>query len=63
MLFGLSDAIQLQAQSLEFGRVLPHDIWSLLPYVVTIAAVVIGRKGAQYPASCGVPYRPAADAG
>ena len=58
MLFGVSDAIQLQAQSLEFGKVLPHDIWSLLPYVVAIIAVVLGGKGARYPAACGVPFRP-----
>jgi simple sugar transport system permease protein len=58
LLFGVCDAIQLQAQSLDFGSALPQEIWSMLPYVVTIVAVVVGGKGARYPASCGVPYRP-----
>jgi simple sugar transport system permease protein len=56
--FGLANAVQLQAQSLSFGGALPHDIWSLLPYVVVVVAVALGGRGVRYPAACGVPYRP-----
>jgi simple sugar transport system permease protein len=54
-LFGFAESFQYQAQTLGL-EVVPSQLWSMLPYVVTILAVVIGRA-ARYPAAIGVSYR------
>ena len=55
-LFGISTAFQFQAQALGWTDTVPEEFWSILPYVVTIGAVLVGRS-ARYPASVGIPYR------
>jgi simple sugar transport system permease protein len=54
-LFGLSTALQFQAQNLGLLSDLPAQLWLALPYIVTIIAVVVA-KGAQYPAATAIPY-------
>jgi simple sugar transport system permease protein len=58
VLFGVSQALQFQAQSLGFLSSLPAEAWLALPYVVTIVAVV-AAKSSRYPNACGVPFTPA----
>jgi general nucleoside transport system permease protein len=57
-LFGVSQALQFQAQSLGVLSALPAEAWLALPYVVTIVAVVVARSS-RYPNACGVPFTPA----
>jgi ABC-type uncharacterized transport system permease subunit len=57
LLFGLAQAIQFQSQHLGPLAHVPTHILIALPYIVTIAAVIVA-KGARYPAGVGIPFRP-----
>lgn len=59
LFFGAADALQLRAQT--FGFAIPHQFFVMLPYLLTIAALVgfVGRTVA--PQSLGVPYKSEAD--
>lgn len=57
LLFGVAQALQFQSQHLGFVSDVPSHVLVALPYVVTIAAVVLAR-GSRYPAAVGVPFRP-----
>lgn len=57
LLFGVAQALQFQSQKLGFISDVPSHVLVALPYVVTIAAVVLAR-GSRYPAAVGVPFRP-----
>jgi simple sugar transport system permease protein len=54
LVFGMGDALQLRAQT--FGFAVPHQFFIMLPYLVTIAAMigVVGRS--TPPAHLGRPY-------
>lgn len=56
LLFGAADALQLRAQS--FGSFIPYQIYLMLPYVLTIAALagLVGRTKA--PKEYSKPYDP-----
>lgn len=56
-LFGVSTALQFQAQNTALLSDLPGQLWLALPYVVTIIAVVIAKRS-LYPASIAIPYQP-----
>jgi simple sugar transport system permease protein len=58
VLFGVTQALQFQAQSLGFLSALPAEAWLGLPYLVTIVTVVLA-KSSRYPNACGVPFVPA----
>jgi ABC-type uncharacterized transport system permease subunit len=53
-LFGLAETFQFQAQTLDLTSV-PAQFWAMLPYVVAMAAVALGRA-ARYPDAIAVPY-------
>ena len=55
-LFGLSQALQFVSGLIDFFDVVPDQVWLSLPYIVTIAAVVLSR-GSRYPAAVGIPWR------
>jgi ABC-type uncharacterized transport system permease subunit len=59
ILFGLAQALQFQVQNLGFLSHVPSDFVLMLPYAITIVAVVFAL-GSRYPPACGIPYRPAA---
>jgi general nucleoside transport system permease protein len=61
LLFGVSEALQFQADRLGPLERVPPDILVMVPYVVTILAVVLARAS-RYPPAVGVPYRPSAKA-
>jgi general nucleoside transport system permease protein len=56
LLFGAADALQLQAQT--FGSNIPYQIYLMLPYLLTIAALagIVGRTKA--PKEYSIPYDP-----
>jgi ABC-type uncharacterized transport system permease subunit len=58
LLFGTAQALQFVVQNLGPLGSVHSDIWLMLPYAITILAVVFAR-GSHYPAACGVPFRPA----
>ncbi len=55
-LFGLSQALQFVAGLIDFFDSVPQQVWLALPYIITIAAVVLSR-GSRYPAAVGIPWR------
>lgn len=55
LLFGVADALQFQVQTIASLAGVSRDVWLSLPYVVTIAAITLGRR-AHYPAATAVPY-------
>ena len=57
LLFGVSQALQFQADDLGPLREVPPDLMVAVPYVVTILAVVFARAS-RYPAAVGIPFRP-----
>jgi general nucleoside transport system permease protein len=57
MLFGSADAIQYQAQNISLIEDVPTEFLIIIPYVVTILAVVFAR-GSQYPRAAATPYLP-----
>ena len=61
LLFGVSEALQFQADRLGPLGDVPPALLVMIPYVVTILAVVLARAS-RYPPAVGVPYRPSAKA-
>jgi ABC-type uncharacterized transport system permease subunit len=56
-LFGISTALQFQAQNVDWASGVPSQVWLSLPYVVTVIAVVVAKR-AHYPDATAVPYQP-----
>ncbi|HSF26931.1 MAG TPA: ABC transporter permease [Actinomycetes bacterium] len=59
LLFGLAQALQFQAQGMALLRGVPIEIWLAVPYLVTIAAVMLTRSS-EYPRAAATPYVPPA---
>jgi simple sugar transport system permease protein len=57
LLFGSAEAIQYQAQNIPVVDNVPTEFLIIIPYVVTILAVVFAR-GSQYPRAAAAPYLP-----
>lgn len=56
LLFGLFDAYQLRVQHVV-GDVVPYQVFLMLPYLLSILALVIMSRRAAYPSALMVPYR------
>jgi simple sugar transport system permease protein len=62
LLFGLTEALQLSIQAAQGGlnAGVPYELFAALPYLVTIAAIVVsgkqGRRSAK-PSALGIPFR------
>ena len=52
LLFGFGDALQLTLQTAGFSRIVPPDLLALLPYLLTLMALIFFRGGAA-PAALG----------
>ena len=61
LLFGVSQALQFQADRLGPLAEIPPNLLIAAPYVVTIVAVVVARAS-RYPAAVGIPFRPSTKA-
>lgn len=60
LLFGLFDALQLRLQQSGagvFGIAVPYQIYLMLPYLFSIAALVLVARRAAYPQALMKPYR------
>ncbi len=56
ILFALFDAMQLRLQQVP-GNVLPYQVWLMVPYLLSIAALVLVARKAAYPQALMQPYR------
>ena len=56
VLFGLFDAYQLRLQQLAGGYV-PYQVFLMLPFVLSILALIVMSRRASYPRALMVPYR------
>lgn len=54
VLFGMIDAFQYRMQILEWGGV-PYELWLMLPYIVTIGALLATRR-VRVPRELCIPY-------
>jgi general nucleoside transport system permease protein len=60
LLFALFDALQLRLQQSGddvFGMTVPYQVYLMLPYVLSIAALVLVARRAAYPQALMKPYR------
>jgi len=55
LLFGMIDALQLRLQGLGFD--IPYQFFLLLPYLITLIALILVARKAIYPAAFLEPYR------
>jgi ABC-type uncharacterized transport system permease subunit len=56
LLFAFFDALQLRLQQ-GAGDVLPYQVWLMIPFVLSIVALVAVSRRAQYPQALMKPYR------
>lgn len=54
LIFGFADALQIQAQG--FGWALSTEVYSIIPYVLTIFTMIIFARGSFGPKMIGKPY-------
>ena len=54
LIFGFTDALQMRLQTA--GSVVPYQLLSMLPYVITIAALILFANKSSAPAALGKPY-------
>lgn len=57
LLFGLFDALQLRLQQASGDALIPYQIYLMLPYLLSIAALVLVARRARYPQALMKPYR------
>jgi simple sugar transport system permease protein len=55
LLFGLFDALQLRLQQANAGG-LPYQVYLMLPYVLSIAALVVASRRARAPQALMQPF-------
>ncbi|MBA5777175.1 ABC transporter permease [Stappia sp. F7233] len=55
LLFGAFDAFQVRLQT-EVGAVVPGQVFLMLPYLLSIVALVVAARGADYPRALLKPY-------
>jgi len=56
LLYGLFDAYQLRLQTV-FGKAVPYQLFLMLPYILSIVALVIMSRRARVPQALMKPYR------
>ena len=56
VLFGMFDAYQLRLQQLT-GAYVPYQLFLMLPYILSILALIVMSRRAAYPRALMVPYR------
>jgi simple sugar transport system permease protein len=56
ILFGLFDAYQIRLQQIT-GAVVPYQLFLMLPYVLSIFALIVMSRRVSYPRALMIPYR------
>ncbi|MCX7889319.1 MAG: ABC transporter permease [Rhodobacteraceae bacterium] len=57
LLFGAFDALQIRLQQAPLGREVPYQVFLMLPYILSILALVLMSRRAGVPAALMVPWR------
>ena len=57
LLFAAFDAAQLRLQQSGSGQLVPYQLWLMVPYLLSIAALVLVARKAAYPQALMKPYR------
>lgn len=56
LLFAAFDALQIRLQQTPIGAVVPYQVFLMLPYVLSILALILMSRRAEVPAALMVPY-------
>ncbi len=56
VLFAAFDALQIRVQQMSIGTVVPYQIFLMMPYILSILALVIMSRRAAVPAALMVPF-------
>jgi simple sugar transport system permease protein len=56
ILFAAFDALQIRVQQTGLGTVIPYQIFLMMPYVLSILALVLMSRSAQVPAALMLPF-------
>ncbi len=57
LLFAGFDALQIRLQQTPIGAVLPYQVFLMVPYILSILALILMSRRAEVPAALMVPYR------
>ena len=56
LLFAAFDALQIRLQQTPIGTVVPYQVFLMLPYILSILALILMSRRAEVPAALMVPY-------
>ncbi len=56
VLFAAFDALQIRVQQTSFGSEIPYQIFLMMPYILSILALVVMSRRAEVPAALMVPF-------
>jgi simple sugar transport system permease protein len=56
LLFAAFDALQIRLQQTPIGAVVPYQVFLMLPYILSILALILMSRRAEVPAALMVPY-------
>ena len=57
ILFAAFDAFQIRLQQTSVGGVLPYQVFLMMPYVLSILALILVARRATYPKALMIPYQ------
>jgi len=57
LLFAGLEAFQVRAQQVSGAQIIPYQFYLMLPYILSIVAMVIMARRAKYPHALLVPFR------
>jgi simple sugar transport system permease protein len=56
LLFAAFDALQIRLQQTGLGVVVPYQVFLMIPYVLSIFALILMSRRAEVPAALMIPY-------
>ena len=56
LLFAAFDALQIRLQQTGLGGLVPYQVFLMIPYVLSIVALILMSRRAEVPAALMVPY-------
>ncbi len=56
VLFAAFDALQIRVQQTSFGTLIPYQIFLMMPYILSILALILMSRRAEVPAALMVPF-------
>lgn len=56
LLFAAFDALQIRLQQTELGALVPYQVFLMIPYILSILALILMSRRAEVPAALMIPY-------